>query len=95
MTTYRFEHENEDAGFDPVGNAEGFGDNAVLGAWTEIEQARGCAMPAGTYRYVPVDSPDSEDWDILQVVANGVVILVDTAMAYEDDSVGSRRLSFT
>jgi hypothetical protein len=76
MPTYRFEFESEPSRFDPVGNAEGLGDNAVLGAWCQLEELRGGSMPRGTYRYIPIDPADSEHWSGLKVAANGVVILL-------------------
>jgi hypothetical protein len=76
MPTYRFEFESEPSRFDPVGNAEGLGDNAVLGAWCQLEELRGGSMPRGTYRYIPIDPADSEQWSGLKVEANGVVILL-------------------
>ena len=69
---FRFQYVAEDGPQD-LGEGEGSGGNAVDDAISDLAEKRGESLPAGEYRYRPLDTPEGE-WGTLILDASGNVM---------------------
>ncbi len=70
---YHFQHLLEEGRWQPMGSGEGFGRDPVRDAVSNLSDLSGGNLPAGLYRYLPVDRAPDARWRFLTVSKKGSV----------------------